>query len=161
MPSQQTLIYRTSGSTEIYTETGKKSQHDFLVRYREPDKRIRTPQHIHLIVDLYQKRGAEPGLTNDFADHIINNIIMPVVPSTSYPPSLQVFKTAYISQFEELNGVSEYSPEFLLVVIELVMIQERTNYPDGVLNLQLFQKFRNGEDIFSVVSAATFRGRWQ
>jgi hypothetical protein len=39
------------------------------------------------------------------------------------------------------------------------MIQERTNYPEGVLNLQLFQKFRDGEDIFSVVSAATFRGR--
>ena len=159
MPHQRTLIYRTSNDIEIYTESGRKSLYDFRVRYREPGKRIRTPLHIHIIVDLYQKLSVESGLTNDFVDHIINGIIKPIVPSTSYPPSLQVFETVHISQFEGLSGVSEYSPEFLLVAIELIMIQERTNYPDGNLNLQLFQKLRNGEDIFSVVSAATFRGR--
>lgn len=159
MPPQKTLIYRTSNGIEIYTEPGRKSLHDFRVRYREPGKRVRTPLHIHIIVDLYQKLSAEPKLTNDFIDHIINGVIKPIVPSTSYPPSLQVFETVHISQFEGLSGASEYSPEFLLVVIELIMIQERTNYPDGNLNLQLFQKFRNGADIFSVVSAATFRGR--
>lgn len=44
-------------------------------------------------------------------------------------------------------------------ITELIMIQEKTNYPQGVMNLNLFRLFRNEADIFSVVSAATFRGR--
>lgn len=159
MPGQRTHFFRTANNIDIYIEQGNKSDYDFIVRYQEFGKRVRTPQHIHIIVDLYRKFEAEPALTNTFVDHIIDNIINAVVPAETYPPNLQVFDIAHIGQFEGLAGVSEYSIEFLLVVIELIMIQERTNYPDGVLNLNLFQKFRNGDDIFSVVSAATFRGR--
>lgn len=157
MPGQRTHFYRTANNIDIYIERGNKSDYDFIVRYQEPGKRVRTPKHIHIIIDLYRKREAEPNLTDTFVDHIIDNIINPVVPVTTYPPELQVFDTSHISEFEGLSGVSEYSVEFLLVVIELIMIQERTNYPDGVLNLKLFQRFRDDEDIFSVVSAATFR----
>jgi len=39
------------------------------------------------------------------------------------------------------------------------MIQEKTNYPTGRMNLDLFRLFRNEADIFSVVGAATFTGR--
>lgn len=159
MQNDRRLIRRTVDNTEIYVQPGNKSEFDFIVRYRQPGRRVRTPQHVHIVVDLYQKRGANPQLTNKFSDHIIARIIGQVEPSTTYPPTLQVFQTEHIRDFEGLSGISEYSPEFLLVVIELIMIQERTNYPEGVLNLQLFQKFRDGEDIFSVVSAATFRGR--
>ena len=159
MQNQRVLVHRTADNVEIFTEPGVKSTYDFKVRYREPDKRIRTPRHVHLIVDLYQKRGVEPALTNAFAGHIIDNIIRRIEPVTTYPPTLQVFETEHISRFEGLSGVSEYSPEFLLVVVELIMIQEKTNYPDGVLNLDLFQSFRNGDDIFSVMGQAVFRGR--
>ena len=159
MLGQRTHFYRTANNIDIYIEQGNKSDYDFIVRYQEPGKRVRTPQHIHIIVDLYRKFEAEPNLTNTFVDHIIDNIIKTVVPSETYPPTLQVFDTTHISEFEGLSGVSEYSVEFLLMVVELIMIQERTNYPNGTLNLKLFQKFRDNEDIFSVVSAATFRGR--
>jgi hypothetical protein len=38
------------------------------------------------------------------------------------------------------------------------MIQEKTNYPKGTLNIEVFERFKNHyDDIFSVVSAATFR----
>jgi hypothetical protein len=46
----------------------------------------------------------------------------------------------------------------MLIIAELIMIQEKTNYPRGVLNLNLFKNLRAEKDIFSVVSAATFRG---
>ncbi|MCY3543418.1 MAG: hypothetical protein OXH22_05185 [Chloroflexi bacterium] len=155
------IAYITSDDVTVYTTEGDKpeSDYDFKVKYRQPGKRPRTPKHIHIIIDLYQKRDAEPNLTNAFVDHIINNIIEPAVAITSYPPDLQIFRTTHISEFEGLSGVGEYSVEFLLVIIELIMIQERTNYPEGTMNLDLFRKFRNNEDIFSVVSAATFRGR--
>ncbi len=164
MQNQRVLIYRTANDIGIYSAPGTKQPreqypYDFIVKYRQPGLRLRTPKHIHIIADLYQKRALEPNLTNDFVDHIINQVIYPVQPIDYFPPELQVFRPAHIAQFEGLHGISEYSPEFLLVAIELIMIQERTNYPDGVLNLNLFQAFRNNADIYSVVSAATFRGR--
>ncbi len=84
------IIYTISNQIEIHVEHGNKSPYDFIVKYQEPGKRLRTPKHIHLIT-------------------------------------------------------------------ELIMIQEKTNYPNGTINLNLFKKFRNGADIFSIVSAATFR----
>jgi hypothetical protein len=137
-------------------EKGKKSQFDFKVRYLEPGKRARTPKHIHIIIDLYLKSSGNPSLTTSLIDHIINNIIMKVMPATTFPPSLQVFSLNHAAQFAGLNPYGEYGVEFLLVLVELLMIQEKTNYPNGTLNLSLFQKFRNNADIFSVVSAATY-----
>jgi len=154
-----TLIYITKDGVKIYVAKGKKSANDFRVFYKEPNKKLRTPKHIHLIIDLYMKLTGDKKLTMQLVDHIINNIILKVRPATSFPPKLQVFHPQHVSQFQQLNNYGEYSVEFLLVVTELIMIQEKTNYPDGVMNLNLFQKFRKGEDIFTVVSAATFRGR--
>jgi hypothetical protein len=98
-------------------------------------------------------------LTMELLDHIINNIILKVKPNTGFPPKIQIFTHEHISQFRELDGYGEYSVEFLLVVTELIMIQEKTNYPNGTMNLKLFKKLRDGADIFEVVSTATFRGR--
>ena len=62
-----------------------------------------------------------------------------------------------LDRFEELNQYGQYSVEFILVVTELIMIQEKTNYPNGTMNIKVFESFRNKHaDIFSVVSAATF-----
>jgi len=150
------LIHRTAQAVQIFVEKGKKSQLDFKVRYLEPGKRARTPKHIHVIIDLYLKSSGNPSLAASLIDHIINNIILKVMPATTFPPSLQIFSLNHIAQFAGLNPYGEYSVEFLLVLVELLMIQEKTNYPNGTLNLDLFQKFRNNADIFSVVSAATY-----
>ncbi len=152
------VIYTTASGVEILTYTGKKpqSEYDFIVKYQEPGKRVRTPKHIHLIIDLYMKLSGDKSLTMKLVDHIID-IIKKISPTKSYPPELQFFIPNSVAQFEELNQYGEYSVEFLLVVTELIMIQEKTNYPTGTMNLNLFKKFRNMEDIFSVVSAATFR----
>lgn len=161
MPSHrnddQWLCHTTKDRVRIYTEPGQKSAYDFVVRYRQPGKRMRTPKHIHIIADLYQKRGAKPDLLNDFVDHIIA-IIDATVPANDYPPTLRAFDEAQLARFASLDDIGEYRVEFLLVVIELIMLQERTNYPNGNMNRRLFQRFRDGADIFSVVGAATFRG---
>lgn len=151
------IIYTTTNQVEIHVEHGNKSPYDFIIRYHEPNKSIRTPKRIHLIVDLFAKRTGNLSFTNALVDHIIQNIILKVSPAVSFPPSLQVFKPAHVKQFQALSQYGEYSVEFLLVMTELIMIQEKTNYPNGTINLNLFQKFRDGADIFSIVSAATFR----
>lgn len=152
-------IYTTSGGVIVYVSKGGKSQHNFKVQYKEPGKRGRTPKHIHLVIDLYMKRIGDKTLTMQLVDHIINEIILKVNPSTSNPPTLQIFSPDHVESFRALDAYGEYSIEFLLVTTELIMIQEKTNYSQGVLNLNLFQRFRSEADIFSVVSAATFRGR--
>ncbi|MGQ9803045.1 MAG: hypothetical protein ACUVSH_04275 [Anaerolineae bacterium] len=105
------------------------------------------------------KRTGDRYLTLQLVDHIINEIILKVRPSNSNPPLLQLFSPDHVTRFQTLDKYGEYSVEFLLVISELIMIQEKTNYPQGVMNLNLFRLFRDEADIFSVVSAATFRGR--
>ena len=95
-------------------------------------------------------------LTLKLVDYLID-MMKKLSPVTKYPPSLQVYNKEYIAQFKELNNYGEYSVEFILVVTELIMIQEKTNYPKGTMNVKVFEKFRDKhDDIFSVVSAATF-----
>lgn len=150
------LIYVTSDGVEIRVGKGKKSANDFIVKYKEPGKQLRTPKHIHIIIDLYMKMSKNEELTMKLVDYIID-MIRKVKPIKEYPPKLQIFSKEKLKEFKELNNYGEYSVEFLFVVVELIMIQEATNYPTGTMNLRLFEKFRNKEDIFSVVSAATFR----
>jgi len=154
----QHLIYTTRKGVKIFVSKGGKSQFNFKVQYQEPGKAVRTPKHIHLIIDLYMKRTGNKQLTMELVDHIVNNIILKVQSSTINPPKIQVFSSEHVEQFKELDNYGEYPVEFLLIVTELIMIQEKTNYPNGVLNLNLYKKFREEKDIFSVVSAATFRG---
>jgi hypothetical protein len=108
-------------------------------------------------VDLFSKRTGDFNLTNELLDHIIHNILLKIVPASTFPPMLQIFKPWHVNKYFKLNNFGEYSIEFLLVITELIMIQEKTNYPNGTININLFRKFRNGADIFSIVSAATFR----
>lgn len=152
-------VYTTADGVVVFVSQGVKSQHDFKVQYQEPGKRVRTPKHIHLIIDLYMKRAGNRALTARLVEHIIDEITLKIHRSASSPPVLQIFSPDHAAQFQALDAYGEYPVEFLLVAVELIMIQEKTNYPEGVMNLNLFRRFRDEADIFSVVSAATFQGR--
>ena len=153
------LLHITQNKIQIYVEPGHKSTWDFVVKYREPHKRIRTPKHIHLMVDLFAKRAGNPQLCNAFVSHIINNIIQVVTPVSQFPPRLQVFTLSHSQTFNQLDQYGDYSTEFFLIIVELIMIQEKTNYPSGTMTLRLFQQFQNNADIFTIISMATLRKR--
>jgi len=55
-----------------------------------------------------------------------------------FPPSLQFFKPEHCKPFIGLDNIGEFSIEFLLVAIELVAIQEKTNYPNGTVTENLY-----------------------
>jgi len=154
-----TPIYTTTNKTTIYAAKGGKSQFNFKVQYKEPRKRMRTPKHIHLIIDLFMKKTGNRDLTIELVEHFINEIVLKVKPSNTNPPTLQIFKPRHVGKFIGLDKYGEYPIDFLLVVTEMIMIQEKTNYPNGVMNLKIFNSFKNEADIFSIVSAATFTGR--
>lgn len=117
------LIYKTERDVEIRVYPGSKSQspYDFIVRYKEPNKRERTPAHVHLIVEMYVKHAYNPSLTLELKKHILE-MFKNIGPANSFPPTLQFFKPEHVEPFKELDKVGEYTVEFLLVVIELIAI---------------------------------------
>ncbi len=151
-------IYTTQTGVEIFVEKGSKSQspYDFRVRFREPGKRERTPTHVHLIVEMYVKNAFNSKLTLELKNHILE-VFSKIQPINHYPPRLQIFKPEHVKPFIDLDRVGEFSVEFMLVTTELIMIQEKTNYPRGSLTQRLYTDF-GVKDRFSVIQSAVFRG---
>lgn len=153
------LVYTTKASVqfEVYPGSKRQSPHDFIVKFREPSKRQRTPAHVHLIVEMYVKHAHNPSLTLKLKDHILR-MLSQIKPLDSFPPTLQFFKLEHVDPFKELDEVGEFTVEFLLVAIELVAIQEKTNYPTGTVTENLYKNF-GVKDRFSVIQAAVWKGK--
>jgi len=151
------LIYTTATNIQIGVYPGKKpeSPYDFIVKFREPNKRERTPAHIHLIVEMYVKYAYNPLLTLRLKEHILT-MFNSISPINTFPPALQFFKPEHIEPFKELDKVGEFTVEFLLVITELLAIQEKTNYPSGSLTESLYEDF-GVKDRFSVVQKAVLK----
>jgi len=87
-----TLMHTTKDGVKILVSKGskKESPFDFRVHYQEPNKRVRTPKHIHLIIDLYMKLSRNKELTLKLVNYLID-MMKKLKPITGYPPSLQVY----------------------------------------------------------------------
>jgi hypothetical protein len=127
------------------------------LKFREPKKRERTPAHVHLIVEMYVKHAYNPSLTLELRDHILT-MLNQIEPVNLFPPALQFFKPEHVEPFKDLDRVGEFTVEFLLVAIELVAIQEKTNYPTGTVTENLYKNF-GVKDRFSVIQRAVWKGR--
>jgi len=154
---QDDLVYTTKANVQIGVYPGRKpeSPYDFIVKFREPGKRERTPAHVHLIVEMYVKYAHNPSLTLKLKEHILT-MLKAIKPVSSFPPTLQFFKPKHIEPFKELDKVGEFTVEFLLVVTELMAIQERTNYPEGSLTESLYKDFAV-KDRFQVIQKAVLK----
>lgn len=151
------LIYTTKTNIQIEVYRGRKpeSPYDFIVKFKEPNKRERTPAHVHLIVEMYVKYAYNPTLTLKLKEHILK-MLKSIKPVNSFPPTLQFFKIEHIEPFKELDKVGEFTVEFLLVVTELMAIQEKTNYPGGSLTESLYEDF-GVKDRFQVIQKAVLK----
>ena len=146
------LLHTTQNGVEIYVKKGTKpqSKYDFIVKFRQPGRRLRTPSHVHLIVELYVKEAYNSQLTHQLVSYLLS-AFKQVQPINYYPPKFQVFNPKNANPYAPLDKVGEFSVEFLIAVTELVFIQEKTNYPRGSLTQRLYQNFRT-RDRFSVIS---------
>lgn len=151
------LVYTTKANVQIGVYPGRKpeSPYDFIVKFREPNKRERTPAHVHLIVEMYVKHAYNSSLTLTLRDHILT-MLREIKPVNTFPPYLQFFKPEHIESFKDLDRVGEFTVEFMLVVTELMAIQEKTNYPEGSLTESLYKNF-GVKDRFSVIQKAVLK----
>lgn len=150
------LVFTSAQGLQVHVEPGTKSTHDFKVKFMGPHGRLRTPKHIHLIIDLYVKHAVNGPLTIQLRDHLLQ-VFNQLQPITQYPPTLQVYQPAHATQFAALNDVGLFRMDTCLVINELIFIQEKTNYPSGSATVNLYQDFMT-KDMFSVIQSATWVG---
>lgn len=143
---------------------GANPDHDILIRYQESGKRLRTPKHIHWVIDLLIKKEHNKELTLKFMKYLRDmygrveafkskedrkNCLLKETTATKLKP------------FEELNRYGEYEVEFIGHLIELMIKMEKNTVPEKPARVfrELMDAMIQEKEIFVVVSKATQVGR--
>lgn len=149
----------------IYIFQGELSKFDILIRYNKENKRLRTPKHIHWVVDVLMKLQANKQLTHNFLEHIklCWNKTIPLSNNDYQTLKESIIKEENqinLNEYLELNKYGEFNVEFLFLLMILLAIQEKTNRNDAymfgnILAALLEEKL----DIYKIVSTAGFNKR--
>lgn len=149
----------------IYVFQGSLSQYDILIKYRKDGTRIRTPKHIHWVVDILMKMQGNEMLTKQYLVAIQHcwNTCSPL-PDNSYETLKTLIEDGEqaidIEQYFPLNLFGEYDVEFLYVLMELLAVQEKTNCADAYMFGSIIEELlETDRDIFKIISTAGFGGR--
>lgn len=121
---------------------GRKGPADILIRYRQKLKNgrwsnIRTPKHIHWTVDILIKLFQFEGLTKEFIEQLMKIWEEEIHPISEEErdrlelKELLNYDKETLQRFKELSKYGEYDVKFLLLLAKLLMLQEKTNYPEG------------------------------
>ena len=141
------------------------SQFDIVIKYRKDGTRIRTPKHIHWVVDVLMKMQGNEILAKKYL-MTIQNCWKSCVPLTNndYDTLKALIENGEndidIDQFFSLNAFGEYDVEFLYVLMELLAVQEKTNRADAYMFGNIIEELLDTDrDIFKIISTAGFGGR--
>jgi hypothetical protein len=139
---------------------GANSDHDILIKYQETGKRLRTPKHIHWVIDLLIKKEHNRELTLKFMKYL-RDMYDRVEPFKSKEDrkncELKETTTAKLKPFQELNKYGEYKVDFIGHLIELMIKMEKNTpleKPARVFR-ELMDAMIQEKEIFVVVSKAT------
>lgn len=149
----------------IYVFQGTLSEFDIVIKYRKDGTRIRTPKHIHWVVDILMKMQGNEDLTKEYLLKIQDcwNKCEPLK-NNNFETLKQLIEDGEndidIKQFTVLNEYGEYEVEFLYVLMELLAVQEKTNRADAYMFGKIIEELLETErDIFKIISRAGFGGR--
>lgn len=149
----------------IYVFQGNLSQFDIVIKYKKDGTRIRTPKHIHWVVDVLMKMQGNEILAKRYL-LTIQNCWKSCVPLTNndYDTLKALIENGEndidIDQFFSLNAFGEYDVEFLYVLMELLAVQEKTNRADAYMFGNIIEELLDTDrDIFKIISTAGFGGR--
>ena len=100
---------------------------DFIVKYKEQSKRLRTPSHTHWITDLLVKCEYNKELVGTFVKKVLSlydrtNPFSSVKERNNYKLK---FYQEELSEFELLNNHGYYKMDVLVAFIELFTICEK------------------------------------
>ena len=139
---------------------GHNPDHDILIKYQEEGKRIRTPKHIHWVIDMLIKKEHNKELTMDFLRYLrdmydrVNGF-----QSKEERDRCELVETTSekLAPFKELDNYGEYSVEFIGHLIELMIKMEKNMPPENPARVfkELMEAMINEDEIFVIVSKAT------
>ena len=94
---------------------------DFIVKYKEVGKRLRTPSHTHWIVDLLVKCEHNKKMVEDYINDMIElyHNVQPFKTLEERDSYELVFPKHTDEKYSELNGSGYYTIETLTTFIEL------------------------------------------
>ena len=152
----------------IYVFQGKLSLFDIVIKYRNykaKRSKIRTPKHIHWVVDILMKMQKKNKLTQKYLT-VIKKCWANCQPLTSNNYEtleqliIQGMEEINIEEYKLLNKYGEYNIEFLYVLMVLLAVQEKTNNSNAYMFGTIIDELLIIEkDIFKIISTAGFNGR--
>ncbi len=150
----------------LYVFPGRISPNDIWIKYRDtkiPRSNIRTPKHIHWVLDILVKREHDKEKITDFLNIMLQrwNEIKPLKERNyhSILSNLQYSRDKeFLYKFESLNRYGFWKMEFITHLIELLMLQEKTNNPNAYMFRKVIEAIQYGNDPYIIVSTATMRG---
>ena len=122
--------WKTDNVTEVAIYQGSRGENpdiDFIVKYKEEGKRLRTPSHTHWIVDLLVKSEVSKDNLLSFVNDMIK-IYDEAVPFKSVEERNKYvlkYPTQMVSKHSILQGHGYYTIETLTAFIELFSLCEK------------------------------------
>ena len=163
--TKQAIIEFVFTNYIIYVFQGTLSQFDIVIKYKKDGKRIRTPKHIHWVVDILMKMQGNETLTKQYLETIQScwNTCVPLT-NNDYNTLKVLIETGEeeidIEKYFNLNTFGEYDVEFLYVLMELLAVQKKTNRDDAYMFGKIIEELLEADrDIFKIISTAGFGGR--
>lgn len=163
--SKKAIIEFVFADYIIYVFQGTLSQFDIVIKYKKDGKRIRTPKHIHWVVDVLMKMQGNEALAKQYLEAIQNcwNTCTPL-PCNDFDTLKALIEHGEeqieIERYLGLNAFGEYDVEFLYVLMELLVVQEKTNREDAYMFGRIIEELLEADrDIFKIISTAGFGGR--
>lgn len=172
MREQKTLLQELSIDKRftIFIYQGELSPFDIRVKYKDAQCariRERTPKHIHWVVDILLKKTHKPDLTN--------RLIGKMLKVWSKTPHIQTKKQQADSLtinnlwtskqtewkcYKSLDSYGEYSSKFIIILLQLLMLQERANKKDAFFFPKLLEALNEKDsNLWKIISTATHNGR--
>jgi hypothetical protein len=151
----------------IYVFPGQISQNDIWIKFRNfniPKSKIRTPTHIHWAVDILIKKFSNRNLTDAFLNDMLNrwHQITPL-PNRQMQTILRNLaysqNTQFIARYQPLSAAGFFTIEFLTHLMELLMLQEKTNNPQAYMFKNVVNELLSYTDLYKILSTAGYRGK--
>lgn len=141
-------------------DRGYIKDHDIIIKYKETGKQIRTPKHIHWVIDLLIKKEHNKELTLSFMKYLgdmYDKIDAFKSKEDRAKCLLKETSSEKLKPFEELNKYGEYKVEFIGHLIELMIKMEKNMPPEKPARVfrELMEAMIQEKEIFVIVSKAT------
>ena len=100
---------------------GENPDLDFILKYKEPGKRVRTPSHTHWIVDLVIKGEINKELTLSFVNALIimYDNIEPFQTTDERNNYRLKYVEGVVKYYDDLSTIGAFSVELITVLVEL------------------------------------------